>query len=290
MSQQIQLTKLPSLFSVYRRILFARKPGWDGKPLPEIQVNLSHWQADQAKVNQYCHVCGFEANRDILPPTYLYTQVFRLHAIIFTDAAITFPLWGMIHLKNTIQQFRDVATNENLRLSCSLSGSSESDAGLEFELVSKAFAGDELVWQAHSTYLYKAPGGKRKRARPPRASDMPWEPVGNWPLPQDLGRAYAKASGDYNLIHIHPLLAKQFGFDKILAHGMWSKARCVAELPQAQRSGACEIGVEFKLPLFLPAKVSFGYQIEQDQCRFELRDERGRRPHLVGWSKPLSSD
>ncbi len=49
-----------------------------------------------------------------------------------------------------------------------------------------------------------------------------------WRLPGDLGRRYAAVSGDHNPIHLYPLTAKALGFPRQIAHGMWSKARCVA--------------------------------------------------------------
>ena len=54
-----------------------------------------------------------------------------------------------------------------------------------------------------------------------------------WRLPGDLGRRYAAVSGDRNPIHLYALTAKAFGFPRQIAHGMWSKARCLA----ASRTG-----------------------------------------------------
>lgn len=90
---------MPSLFSLYRKIFFGRKPGWDQQPLPYIKVSAPNVQVSEAKVSQYAQVCGFNFDGKILPPTYLYVMAFRLHAVIFTHDGITFPLLGMIHLK-----------------------------------------------------------------------------------------------------------------------------------------------------------------------------------------------
>ncbi|MBT1444168.1 dehydratase [Shewanella sp. JM162201] len=272
---------MPSLFSLYRKIFFARKPGWDQKPLPEIRVSVPKVSLDAATVPPYAKVCGFEYDGRTLPPTFLYTLAFRLHAVIFTHEAITFPLLGMIHLKNRITQYRPVTVDEVLRLECALTGSDETDAGLEFDLVSKVWAGDELVWEAHSIYLYRIETAGR-RARPPKGSDMVWENPKSWTLDDKLGWRYARASGDYNLIHLHPSLSKRFGFDRVLAHGMWSKARCVAELMDKIGSRHCTLDVAFKLPLFMPSEVSFAAEPQPEGLRFELRDQKGRRPHLSG--------
>lgn len=272
---------MPSLLSLYRKIFFGRKPGWDQQPLPHIKVTAPDVTVSEAKVSQYAQVCGFQFDGNLLPPTYLYVMAFRLHAVIFTHDGITFPLLGMIHLKNRIQIYRPTTVNEKFSFECALTTSREMDSGLEFEFVSKVFVGEELVWESLSTYLYRIETAGR-RVRPPKAIEMAWDAPQAWELGEDLGRRYAKASGDYNLIHLHPLLSKRFGFDRVLAHGMWSKARCLAELMPEIGARPFIVDVTFKLPLLMPAQVGFGYEKNEDNWVFELRDSKGRRPHLSG--------
>ncbi len=277
----IELKAMPTLFSLYRKIFFGRKPGWNEQDLPKIYVSTPNVTLSHEKVEQYSSVCGFEFDGKTLPLTYMYVMAFRLHAVIFTHDGITFPLLGMIHLKNSITQHRTLSVDETFNIECRLSSSTVTDSGLEFELVSKAFVGDELVWESLSTYLYRIENSKR-RVRPPKANPMAWDTPESWSLAEDLGRRYAKASGDYNLIHLHPVLSKRFGFDRILAHGMWSKARCIAQMMPQIGERPCTVDVAFKLPLFMPSDVCFDSEVDEDNLVFELRDARGRRPHLSG--------
>ncbi|MBL4912971.1 MaoC family dehydratase N-terminal domain-containing protein [Shewanella schlegeliana] len=277
----IDLKALPSLFTLYRKIFFGRKPGWDEQPLPMIKVSSENVTLSQDKVAQYAKVCGFDFDGKTLPLTYLYVMAFRLHAVIFTHDAITFPLLGMIHLKNSITLHRSARVDEEFNIQCALTDSRITDSGLEFELVSKVYVAGELVWESVSTYLYRIEG-KAKRVRPPKANDMAWQDPVSWSLAEDLGRRYAKASGDYNLIHLHPVMSKRFGFDRVLAHGMWSKGRCIAQLMPTIGERACQVDVAFKLPLFMPNNVSFAAEQLEDKTVFELRDQKGRRPHLSG--------
>ena len=76
-----------------------------------------------------------------------------------------------------------------------------------------------------------------------------------WRLPDDLGRRYAAVSGDRNPIHLHAWSAKPFGFPRAIAHGMWTKARCLAAL---RLPDAFTAEVRFKKPILLPGKVTFG--------------------------------
>ncbi|MCL1076973.1 dehydratase [Parashewanella spongiae] len=271
---------MPSLFSLYRKIFFARKPGWDNKPLPFIRMSLDNVELNRKKVVQYAQVCGFEFKDNIVPPTYLHVIMFRLHAAIFTQDSVTFPLLGMIHLKNKIHHYRNINVSEKVNTICELVSSDLTDSGLEFVLHSKAFIDHELVWESTSTYLYRVEGGKRKR--PPRANSIDFSNAKPIVLSSDLGWKYARASDDYNLIHLHPMLSKRFGFEKVLAHGMWSKACCMSKLSSNLKSEKFSIDVEFKLPIFMPSEIGFCQDVNEDLVVFELRDKKGKRPHLSG--------
>ena len=73
---------------------------------------------------------------------------------------------------------------------------------------------------------------------------------------KDVGRRYAKVSGDVNPIHLHPLGARLFGFRGAIAHGMWTKARCLAAL-QSRVPDALTADVAFQQPLPLGSTVRF---------------------------------
>lgn len=278
---QVNLTAMPSLISLYRKIFLQRKPGWDQQPLPNIHVTCPNISLDKQQVQKYADVCHYNFNGQHLPLTYLYILAFRLHATIFTHKGITFPLIGMIHLKNSITEYRKVLCSEQIDLECELTESRTTDAGLEFDLISRVHINGELVWQSLSTYLYRIESNSR-RIRPPKAGSLTWSDPITWSLDEGLGRRYAKASGDYNLIHLHPLLSKRFGFERVLAHGMWSKARCIAEIAPLITQRPCTVDVAFKLPLFMPSEVTFASEQDDNEIKFELRDVRGKRPHISG--------
>lgn len=277
----VELNSMPSLFSLYRKIFFGRKPGWNKQPLPHIWVGCANVSFSRENIAQYAKVCNFNFDGKHLPITYLHVLAFRLQAEIFTHSGITFPLLGMIHLRNSITCYRQVFVTEVGDFSCELTGSRESDAGLEFDLISKVHVAEELVWESVSTYLYRIERTGR-RVRPPKSNGMAWANPLHWHLNEDLGRRYAKASGDFNLIHLHPLLSKRFGFDRVLVHGMWSKARCIAQLQNNHEFKPCTFDVTFKIPLFMPADVSFSAIESENGKIFELRDLRGRRSYLSG--------
>lgn len=78
------------------------------------------------------------------------------------------------------------------------------------------------------------------------------------------------------------LTAKMLGFRKAIAHGMWTKARALATLMPREPVEQAEATVEFKTPLFLPARASLWAAREEGNALFEVRNAKGDKPHLRG--------
>ncbi len=100
-------------------------------------------------------------------------------------------------------------------------------------------------------------------------------------MPPEVGPEYAAVSGDRNPIHVSSLAARAFGFRRRIAHGMWTKARCLAQLAP-RLPGAYEVDVTFRAPILLPSTVNFAAQPTGDGWRLTLHGARSGRPHLYG--------
>ena len=46
----------------------------------------------------------------------------------------------------------------------------------------------------------------------------------------NLGRRFARVSGDFNLQHLFAWTARLAGFKQTIVHGQWTMGRCVAHL------------------------------------------------------------
>ncbi len=55
---------------------------------------------------------------------------------------------------------------------------------------------------------------------------------------------------------MHSLTAKPLGFPSAIAHGMWTKARCLAAL-EGRLPDAFAVDVAFRKPIRLPGRVEF---------------------------------
>jgi uncharacterized membrane-anchored protein YjiN (DUF445 family) len=80
---------------------------------------------------------------------------------------------------------------------------------------------------------------------------------------------------------MHSLTAKPLGFPAAIAHGMWTKARCLAAL-EGWLGDRFAVEVAFRRPILLPATVEFGSDAEGDGIEFFVRDAKKHTPHLEG--------
>jgi MaoC like domain len=257
--------------SVYLKAALGALPGagrlpfvaGGGGEMPELKLEAHGLRAEPDRVADYARVCGFRL-RDELPPTYPHVLAFPLHMRLMTDASFPFTAVGLVHVANRIVVRRPLRLGEPLDLSARPKSTGEGT----FALLTEGRVDGEVVWEEESTML--RPGGKA-----PRSEDFEADFVAQWRLPGDLGRRYAGVSGDRNPIHMHPLTSKPFGFPRPIAHGMWTKARCLAAL-EPSLPGAYEVSVQFRKPILLPGTVAFERRAE----RFRVRS--GDKTHLLG--------
>ncbi|GAA1268217.1 MaoC/PaaZ C-terminal domain-containing protein [Saccharothrix xinjiangensis] len=250
---------------------FARR----GSELPDASLD-AEVVVDPGHLARYNRVCGFGV-RDELPVTYPHVLAFPLQVRLMTGPGFPFPLPGLVHVANRITRTRPLLVGEPLSLHVELADLRPHERGRQFDVVTTASVDGEEVWVDVSTYLRRGGGSPSgERAGGDRATAP--EPTAVWRVPADAGRRYADVSGDRNPIHLHALTARAFGFRRAIAHGMWSKARCVAAF-EGRLPDAVEVDVRFRAPVELPGRVGFSTTPTGDGRRFALWSDR---PHLEG--------
>jgi acyl dehydratase len=240
--------------------------------LPDRELTRSV-EVHRAHLAAYDRVCGFRL-RDALPATYPHVLAFPLAMELLTGSFPLSPL-GLVHVVNRIELLRPVHADERLDLSVRAADLRRHERGTQFDIRAEAAVEGETVWRGRSTYLRRegrGGAGRGDRAKPPPASAI-------WRVPGDIGRRYARVSGDSNPIHLHRLTAKALGQRGAIAHGMWTKARCLAAL-EGELSEAYVAEVRFKLPLRIPGRAAFSF----DGREFEVW--AGDKPHLEGIVTP----
>ena len=288
---------LPKAHTTYANIVKSLLPiGNSGKisreQLPQATYYVDDLHIDQENLNDYRKICGFTDNGKV-PITYFSVLSQTLQMNMMVKEPFPFAMLGLVHVDNSVTQYRPIGERETVALSVTFDNLRDHAQGQQFDFVTTVKSENEVIWEGTSTYLSrsKKPSSSKDKKSAPRPVTV--KPLVNeegvhsiFEVPEDIGRRYAFVSGDFNLIHLHPLSARAFGFPKAIAHGMWSKAKCLAmmdELPDA-----CTVDVSFKLPIFLPAEVELiadpVAQLEntEDTCVFGLYSSKNDKPHLAG--------
>jgi acyl dehydratase len=292
-----ELNSAPSMLPLFARAGAAMIPGAShlpfvgggGRDVPDTALRLTDVAIDSDRLVAYDRVCGFDLS-DAVPATYPHILAFPLQLSLMTDSSFPFPAIGLVHIHNRITQHRPIRASERLQIDVWATPFEDHPRGRQFSLVSEVRVGDELVWDEVSTNLKRGCGSEDATApgsELPSAEEMP--ATATWSLPGDLGRRYGSVSGDLNPIHMHPLSARLFGFPSAIAHGMWTKARCLAALGP-ELPAAFTVEVAFKRPILLPSTVQFAEARQADQIRFGVRSMKNK-PHLDGvvYSSPSKS-
>lgn len=289
--QTLTFTELPSAASLYKDVvkdtLMGNKPGLKtGQSIPRIEAKFDQYKVDNEQLKTYNQVCGF-SNADVLPITFPHIAVAPLHMAIMNTADFPIKLLGLVHVRNSIKQHRAIKPNEKLDLLCWIEGQQQVDAGVEFDLRTEIRVGNELVWEEWSTNLSRS-GSSKKKKKKPSESDHEFAQYKSIDVPENIGRRYGAVSGDRNPIHMYDLTAKLLGFNKAIAHGMWSLSRIAAEL-SPMHPPAQQLDVAFKLPIFLPAGVLLRHYEHGNATEFKLISGNGKKPHAVGSLRRIHS-
>ncbi len=292
------LESSPSILPLYARAAAPMIPGASllpfvpggGGEIPELELDLAGVRAKPEDVAAYAKVCGF-ALRDHLPPTYPHVLAFPLHMAVMADGSFPFGAVGLVHVENRIEQHRRIGSGEELAINVRPTKLQPHSKGRTFSLITKVTVDGELVWESTSTMLRRGGGDENSSGKGSVAfSTVPADTPASaeWRLGGDLGRSYAAVSGDRNPIHMHSLTAKPLGFPGAIAHGMWTKARCLAAL-DSRLPDAFAVDVRFRKPILLPGRVEFVSATEGEEIAFAVRDAKRQTPHLDGRARPLES-
>ncbi|WP_097460698.1 MaoC/PaaZ C-terminal domain-containing protein [Mangrovitalea sediminis] len=277
----------PALWSLYGRAIIPKgtTSGKAPEAIPALTAELLGVRTNGERLHRYRKLCGF-ANHSWVPVTWPHLLAFPLHMRLLTDEGFPLPLLGLVHLRNRIVQQRPIKEGECLDILCRLANSNKTDKGLEFDIVTEALSAGQVVWTEHSTTLFRQPSNSAASAK--SADRKPelarYSHKLHLEAPSDTGRRYGKLSGDLNPIHLYALTARAFGFRRAIAHGMWSKASCIALLERQTQwpGGAIDVQTAFKKPLFLPGNALLNWREDKHAWPFQLLNAKGDTPHLTG--------
>lgn len=276
-TEWLDLHTPPSLPGLLLRAALRR--GITGKVLPHQGLRCSV-TVDSNHLARYRKLCGFTDDAR-LPATYPHVLAFALQMKLLTEPDFPFPLLGLVHLENRIRVIRQLAGLGPFTLSVEASNLVPHDKGAVFSVITRLE--DQLgpLWEGDSRLLcrgMKLDGPTIGRSEPDRP---PMDDLAQWQAPANIGRRYARISGDYNPIHLCTLSARPFGFPRAIAHGLWNKARALAALQAHLPASGYSVEVRFQKPVLLPAHIRMRASMPAAQGQFELLGKEDV-PHMAG--------
>lgn len=275
----LNFTSLPSSLPAFKKAVTGKKPGLKkGATIPRIEATANGLKIDPKQLHSYCRVCGFGGG-DRLPTSFLHIFAAPLHMAVMSHDKFPLKLLGLVHIRNEIRHHRVVKADELVNVHVMVEGHREVSAGNEFDVVSTVRVGNEVVWESTSTMLSR--GGSTGSKKKAVSADVPrYERSIPLAIASNTGRRYAGVSGDWNPIHLFDFTAKPLGFKNAIIHGMWTLARAAAEMEDLLPE-KYTYTVEFKLPIFLPAKVLLNSTKSYDGIDIRVTAKDGKKPHMI---------
>jgi acyl dehydratase len=272
---------MPPAGAVFRRAVggVMRLPDRPDR-VPGVELQVRGVRVNRDHLWRYDRVCGFRLG-DTLPPTYPHVLAFPLAMSLMSRPDFPFSLLGIVHVANTMEIHRPVDAGERLDLAVRAENLRDHERGRVVDLVATATVDGHVVWAGRSSYLRKEARTGDRDGRSER--DRPSTPARTalWRVPADIGRRYAEASEDRNPIHTSRVVARLLGFPGRIAHGMWTKARCLAAL-EGRLPDAYTAEVAFKAPIVLPSTVAFAASRTDTGWEVAVHGASSGKPHLTG--------
>ena len=214
-----------------------------------------------------------------VPLAMLYCIAQRAHLAQMLDDSFPWPAPGLVHVSNKLERHAVIQTDQSFQLVSKVKvpkrGPDVSPRRLRPQFTVEFWQEGEKVATCTSVYqVMKSDNAKaqtKKTTPKPFEPDEGWDNLAHWQLGSGMGRRYARISGDFNPIHLHPLVSRWFGFEKPIIHGMYMMARAQAELERKQSKALTYIDVTFKRPVILPARVQLWVNCEEDKTKYEVR-------------------
>jgi len=245
---------------LYARALRRSLPGTGSRggseSLQDLVVRRAGVRTDVDHLAAYARLTG-HVLADRLPGLYPHLAAFGPQLQLVCDRQFPFPPLGLVHVSNTVVQHRPLLVSDTYDLVVRIGRMHAHRRGRLVDLETTATVDGQAVWEQTTTAL--ARGGGDLWATDTFALAGVDAPVGEtrWRVPAQVGRAFARVSGDVNPIHLSGLTARLFGFPRAIAHGMWTAARALAAVEQ-ELAGAYRYDVAFRRPVLLPATVRLG--------------------------------
>ncbi|MCR8924425.1 hypothetical protein NO559_16750 [Dasania sp. GY-MA-18] len=272
----------PNIAPALLKALLIPRPGFNSQQgIPPLEAYWPHAEVNQNSLAQYLSLLDIPSS-DTLPILYPHVMAGSMHMHLLTHKDFPIRLLGAVHLKNRIVQTKPISIAAVMDIRSKLGAYRITEKGLEFDFTTDILIAGEQQWQETTTY-FKAGNFSRHS---PISSDSSFEldklthtkKLATWAIPKDRGKRYAKITGDYNPIHMSPLLAKLFGLKRDIAHGFGVLAQALAHAnnssgllnANSNNHNTIQLDVIFKGPVYLESEVNLQQDAGANSTRLDV--------------------
>ena len=226
-------TQLPNVLPSYLRAsLKPRASLQPGASLPRLSASWQDATFDKADVERYRNLCRLPCSNDdnIVPLLYPHAMLGPLHLYLLSHPKFPIGLVGSVHLRNHVVQYFPLSVKEPFCVQLQLSEGRRRPQGFEVDLTQEISVGGRTCWSSVSTFLARQHKCDTADAESPLASSVARiagerHRLGSFPIPPETGVAFGHLTKDINPIHMSKFLARLFGFERDLIHGLWAVGR-----------------------------------------------------------------
>ncbi|CAN5623595.1 hypothetical protein BH23GEM6_BH23GEM6_03300 [soil metagenome] len=244
-------------------------------------------QLEERRIDRYLAATGGSqieplVRGGVLTPAYSATWETAMALHLLAAAGEGIPRAGLIHLESEMVQIRCLGREELISTRMELEGTEQTSGGTVFTIRSRNWNGSGQLCTDGSTKLLlrdRSVGRAGGLARGGRTSrDDSWHELTRWKLTGGHGRRYARASGDYNPIHLWAVTSRPLGFSRPILQGFCLQALVAHALIQCwmrgEPSGLRRLRIAFKAPLPLPSepRMMVDAQVGTSAARFQVID------------------
>ena len=279
--------EIPEMGTIYRRALLSGSRVAKKDPKTALEVR----NVPVTKQAEYVQAVGARL-ADTLPATYPFVLTFPLLMQVLTSEDFPFKALGSVHISNEITQKRAIRADDKIDVRVRGENLREHRRGLLIDMVTDVSVDGEEIWHQVSTFLGN--GAKLAKDADQEVRDRGQDSgqvLGKPEIPEGIAanqelrvtfpqiKAYAKASGDTNPIHVSKLGAKAFGFPAPIAHGMYTAAVLLNPL-EGRIGEAFTYRIDFHKPVVLPSKVSVWHE-ESAPGQWSMQVRKTSKPETL---------
>lgn len=206
-------------------------------------------------------IAAFRGPDAVVPPVYPATWEVTATLELLAKLEAPLPLGGAIHLESELFPLRLLRPGDRVRSRVELERVEPTPRGLRLTVSARSWSGSgQLCSEGTALFLLRSrdPSGERRPREEAPPPGEGWEELARWHLRSGAGRRYARASGDYNPIHLWGLTARPFGFRRPILHGFCTEAMVAHALIERRFGGdpaaLRRLRIAFRAPVLLPAR------------------------------------